>query len=166
MVWNVFVNVMTSYVSRFASVHVHAWPKLLDLESLGSHHVCALVICVTVLTLADAFCCVLYASSPPAQGLISPVPTQPFYSAHLLFLIEMFIYLFGCTGVSVVAWQIFTAACGTWFPDQGLNRGPLLREGGVLAPGPPGKSLFCSSFVQILTQFSIRWLDLIFWFCF
>lgn len=56
MVWKVFVNVMTSYVSHFASVHVHVWPKLLDLGPLGSHHVCALVIYVTVLTLADALC--------------------------------------------------------------------------------------------------------------
>lgn len=65
-----------------------------------------------------------------------------------------------------MVWRIFIAPCGTWFPDQGLNWGPLHREGSILAPGPPRKSPFYSSFVQILTQFSIRWLDLIFWFCF
>ena len=33
------------------------------------------------------------------------------------------------------------AARGIWFPDQGSNPGPLHREHGVLATGPPGKSL-------------------------
>ena len=32
-------------------------------------------------------------------------------------------------------------ACGTWFPDQGLNSGLLHMEHGVLAIEPPGKSL-------------------------
>ena len=30
---------------------------------------------------------------------------------------------------------------GNWSPDWGLNLGPLLWEIGVLATGPPGKSL-------------------------
>ena len=29
---------------------------------------------------------------------------------------------------------------GSWFPDQGLNLGPLHWKHGVLAPGMPGKS--------------------------
>ena len=33
------------------------------------------------------------------------------------------------------------AACGIWFPDQGLNLGPLRWEHGVLDTGSPGKSL-------------------------
>ena len=33
------------------------------------------------------------------------------------------------------------AACGIWFPDQGLDLGPLHWEHGVLATGSPGKSL-------------------------
>ena len=78
----------------------------------------------------------------------------------------MFIHLCGCTGISVVAWRIFIASCGTWFLHRGLNPGLLHREGSVLAPGPPGKALFCSFFVQILTQFLTRGLDLIFWVCF
>ena len=35
-------------------------------------------------------------------------------------------------------------SCGMWdlnFPDQGLNLDPLHWERGVLATGPPGKSL-------------------------
>ena len=31
-------------------------------------------------------------------------------------------------------------ACGIWFPDQGLNSGPLHWEPGALATGPPRKS--------------------------
>ena len=31
--------------------------------------------------------------------------------------------------------------CGIWFPEQGSNPGPLHWECGVLAMGPPGKSL-------------------------
>ena len=36
--------------------------------------------------------------------------------------------------------QVLVAAYGIWFPDQGLNLGPLHWEPGVLATGPPGKS--------------------------
>ena len=36
--------------------------------------------------------------------------------------------------------KLLLATCGTYFPDQGLNLGPLLWECGVLATGPPGKS--------------------------
>ena len=38
--------------------------------------------------------------------------------------------------------QVLVAACGIQFPDQGLNPSPLHWELGVLATGPPGKSLF------------------------
>ena len=57
--------------------------------------------------------------------------------------------LFGCAGSQL--WHtgspIFVGACGIfaaqgiWFPDQGLSLGPLHWEHGVLATGPPGKSL-------------------------
>ena len=51
-------------------------------------------------------------------------------------------YLFGCAGspIFVGAYRIF-AAHGIWFPEQGLNLGPLYWEPGVLATGPAGKSL-------------------------
>ena len=42
--------------------------------------------------------------------------------------------------IFVGAYGIF-AAQGIWFPDQGLSLGPLHWEHGVLATGPPGKSL-------------------------
>ena len=38
--------------------------------------------------------------------------------------------------------QVLVAAYGIWFPDQGLNLGPLHWEPGVLATGPLGKSHF------------------------
>ena len=81
-----------------------------------------------------------------------------FVSWGFFFLI-LFIWL--CR-VFIVARRIFTAACrifvaarvifqlwqagcsvvarGIQFPDQGSNPGPLHRELGVLATGPPGKS--------------------------
>ena len=37
--------------------------------------------------------------------------------------------------------QVFVKACGMQFPDQGQNPGPLHRERGLLATGPPVKSL-------------------------
>ena len=65
-------------------------------------------------------------------------------------------YLFGCAWfqlwhvgslVFVVACGIFccgiellVAACGTYFPDEELNPGPLHWEHRALATGPPGKS--------------------------
>ena len=41
----------------------------------------------------------------------------------------------------VVVCELLVVACGTWFPDQGSNPGPLHWECGVLATGPSGKSL-------------------------
>ena len=35
---------------------------------------------------------------------------------------------------------VLVARCGTHFPDQGLNPGPLHWERDVLATGPPGRS--------------------------
>ena len=37
--------------------------------------------------------------------------------------------------------QVLAVACEVSFPDQVLNLGSLHREHGVLATGPPGKSL-------------------------
>ena len=41
----------------------------------------------------------------------------------------------------VVVCELLVVACGTWFPDQGSNPGPLHWECGVLATGPSGRSL-------------------------
>ena len=38
-------------------------------------------------------------------------------------------------------WSL-AVACGTQFPEQGSNLSPLHWEHGVLATGPPGKSLY------------------------
>ncbi|XDB51726.1 hypothetical protein ABFV05_005342 [Capra hircus] len=38
---------------------------------------------------------------------------------------------------TVVACELLVVACGIWFPDQGLNLGPLNWECGVIATGPP-----------------------------
>ena len=59
----------------------------------------------------------------------------------------IFIYLFGCTGSQlwfseslIETYTLLVVACGTQFPDQGSNPGPLHWEHGVLATTPPGKS--------------------------
>ena len=54
------------------------------------------------------------------------------------FCFLIFIYLFIHLTASVLA-----VVCGTYFPDQGLNPGPLHWEHGILAIGPPRKSLPC-----------------------
>ena len=41
--------------------------------------------------------------------------------------------------------DLLAAACGIWFPDQGLNPGPLHWKLGVSATGPPGKCPLYSS---------------------
>ena len=48
------------------------------------------------------------------------------------------------------ACKFFLVACGIYFPEQGLNPGPLYWELRVLASGPPGKSfLYCSTFIHL-----------------
>ena len=62
--------------------------------------------------------------------------------------IFIFIYVFGCTLsqwrhaelFSCTMWTV-VAACGTESPNQALNLDSLHWEHGVLATGPPGKSL-------------------------
>ena len=52
----------------------------------------------------------------------------------------------GHSGSLIASCEFLVAACGISFPDEGLNLGPLNWEHGVLATGPPGKSLekdFC-----------------------
>ena len=44
-------------------------------------------------------------------------------------------------GSLVAACELFLAACGIQFPDGRLNQGPLHWKFGVLAAGPPRKSL-------------------------
>ena len=86
-----------------------------------------------------------------------PVTLSPFVVNQSFFLFLIYIYLFiWLHWVLVVVRGIFVAAhegsslrhagslvaaCGIWFPDQGSNLGPLHWERGVLATGPPGKSL-------------------------
>ena len=36
---------------------------------------------------------------------------------------------------------VLVVSCGIYFPDQGSDQGPLHGDCGVLATGPPGKSL-------------------------
>ena len=40
--------------------------------------------------------------------------------------------------ILVATWELLVVVCGIQFPDQG----PLHSEHGVLAMGPPGKSLY------------------------
>ena len=52
----------------------------------------------------------------------------------------------------MAACRIFSFCCGPWdlVPWPGLNPGPLPWEHGVLATGPPGKSLLPPSYSKIL----------------
>ena len=54
------------------------------------------------------------------------------------------IYSFGCSGSQLCHMGSLVAACGIWFPDQGLNPGALHWERRVLAIGPAGKSTVSS----------------------
>ena len=49
---------------------------------------------------------------------------------YIYFNIYLFIWL---------CW-VLVVACGTYFPDQGLNPGPLPWEHGVFATSPPEKN--------------------------
>ena len=55
------------------------------------------------------------------------------------------IFFFKGTSVFVAACRLSVAACGTSFPDQGSNAGPLHWEHVVLAAGPPGRSWWSPS---------------------
>ena len=52
--------------------------------------------------------------------------------------------LLSCGTLAPQLWH----ACGIYFPDQGLNPGPLHWEHGVLTTVPPGKSLIRSFVVS------------------
>ena len=55
------------------------------------------------------------------------------------FLLELLIYL-PALGFSCGTLALLVVACGIWFPDKGLNPGPLNWECGVLTTGLPVKS--------------------------
>ena len=70
----------------------------------------------------------------------------------------VFIWLSGLncsTGISDLhcGMQGLVATQGIWFPEQGLNLGPLLWEQGVLASGPPGGMHECSVAQSLTTSF-------------
>ena len=99
---------------------------------------------------------------------------------HKLFFLKIFIYL-AVLGLTCSMWHLwsllhhlrsFVVACGTQFPDQEWNLGPLHWEHRVLATGSPEKSLFkkkksiylfipcniiCKSERLEKTQVSINW---------
>ena len=54
-------------------------------------------------------------------------------------------------GSSVAACECSIAACGIQSPDQGSNPGSLHWEQGVVAAGPPGKSLSVQIFKNVLS---------------
>ena len=75
------------------------------------------------------------------QGYLFSMPFNSAINWHLkIFLIFIYLFIWPCR-VSVAACKHLVTACGVKFPDQGWNLGPLLWESGVLATGPPGKSL-------------------------
>ena len=52
-------------------------------------------------------------------------------------------------------------ACGIWFPDQGLNLGPLHWECRVLATGSPGMSLLLLLFNKLTISGTSQFLRII-----
>ena len=50
------------------------------------------------------------------------------------------VYVAAALEIFVAAGKLSVSACGSQFPDQGWNKGPLLWEHRVLATGPRGKS--------------------------
>ena len=101
----------------------------------------------------------------------------PFYSllfkvGWIFFYYSLFVFIWVYPGLSCGTWvlqpslqhmeflvafyELWIGACGTWFPDQGLNPGPLHWEGGVLITGPPGKSLnwiLCFASISVFVVF-------------
>lgn len=96
--------------------------------------------------------------SPKPQNWLLVLGLRPRVRTGVTFLLMFIIFLnlFGCagfylqhadysvftahTGSFVVAYKPLVAAYGTWL-HQELNPGPLCWECGVLATGPPEKSL-------------------------
>ena len=94
----------------------------------------------------------------PSKGMVtlSIVPLKKKNS--LIWLCRVLIV--ACRIFLVVGCDLLVAACGTWFPDQGSNPGPLHWECGVLATGPPRKALQQQfHFIYWLINFA-----LLFWF--
>ena len=110
----------------------------------------------------------LYPGCKSGVKLCQPIDLNPDIWWEYFFLKYLFIYIFGCGGsqlrhvgsllrhagsfgcgmrdLLVAACRHLVAACGIQFPDQGSKPGPLHWECGVLAPGPPGKSLWWESY--------------------
>ena len=70
--------------------------------------------------------------------------TNPATGVDLSLFQKLFIWLY----------RVLVAACGIYFLDQRSSPGPLHWEHGVLAAGPPGKSLTFS--ILIVSQSSIK----------
>ena len=60
----------------------------------------------------------------------------------VLFFFFKNVYIFDHVGSICSTGDLLAVTCGIWFPDQGSNSNSLHWELGVLATGPPGKSLF------------------------
>lgn len=65
------------------------------------------------------------------------------------FVLFFSVHLFGSIGSSLYAGSL-VETCGTSFPDQEFNLGPLYWVQRVLATGPPWKSQTLSSFYTFL----------------
>ena len=56
------------------------------------------------------------------------------------FFLIFYLFILAALGISCLVRDLLVVACGIYFPDQGLNLGPLHWKHGVLTAGPPGKS--------------------------
>ena len=74
----------------------------------------------------------------PSKGMVT-LSIVPLKKNSLIWLCRVLVV--ACRIFLVVGCDLLVAACGTWFPDQGSNPGPLHWECGVLTTGPSGKSL-------------------------
>ena len=81
------------------------------------------------------------ASSKMAGGFFTIEPLGKPLFIFKIFFIYLAASAVWLVGSLVVAFKLLVAACGIYFPDQGSNQGPLNLELGVLAAGPPRKSL-------------------------
>ena len=65
------------------------------------------------------------------------------YLYHIaVYLKNIYLFILAAAGLRCSLREVLVTTCGEWCPDQGLNRGLLHWESGVLATGPPGKSRF------------------------
>ena len=84
---------------------------------------------------------VLGNKTPRSIGLTHPSFKKKNKNCVFIWLLRVLVIACGIFNLCFSMQALLDAACGIQFPDQGSNPGPRHWQHGVLATGPPGKSL-------------------------